>query len=393
MAPPDPIIGLNEAYAADPSPHKVIVGVGAYRDDAGKPYPLPCVREAERRMMALEHDMEYSGIAGDPQFVDLSLKFAYGADSKALNEKRIQGVQALSGTGGLSIFGSLIRRHGHKHIYVPDPTWGNHIPIFRDHGLEVRKYRYYDAANSSLYFDGMMEDITNMPEGSCVLLHTCAHNPTGMDPTLEQWKQMSETMKKRNHLPLFDTAYQGFASGCGEKDAASLRMFVEDGHFLACVQSFSKNFGLYGHRIGALSIVAANEEEAKRVVSQLKIVIRPMYSNPPRHGAMIVKTILSDPQLAKEWEQQCKGMADRINTMRHVLHDRLTYDGSTRNWDHIVKQIGMFAYSGLTKEQVIQLRDKHHIYCTLDGRISMAGVTTGNVDYIADAIYDVTHTA
>lgn len=322
-------------------------------------------------------------------FVDLALKFGYGESSPALEENRIQGVQALSGTGGLRVFGELISRHGHKHIYVPTPTWGNHIPIFTNAGLEVRKYRYYQPSDSSLDFDGLIQDLQDMPAGSCVLLHACAHNPTGMDPTIEQWKQISEVMLQKQLFPFFDAAYQGFASGDADKDAAALRMFVDDGHLMATIQSFSKNFGLYGHRVGTLSVVGANEDEAKRVVSQMKKVIRPMYSNPPRHGARIVTEILSDQQLSQDFKDQCAGMANRINSMRSKLTDSLEQAGSDRSWEHIVKQIGMFAYSGLNKEQVLEMRNKHHIYCTLDGRISMAGVTTGNVDYLANAIHDV----
>jgi aspartate aminotransferase len=307
-----------------------------------------------------------------------------------LQENRIQGVQALSGTGGLRVMGEALYRHGHSVIYVPNPTWGNHIPIFRNSGLEVRRYRYYDAQHSELDFDGMITDIKEMHEGSCVLLHACAHNPTGMDPTLDQWKYLSEVIKKKKLVPFFDCAYQGFASGDAEKDAAAVRMFVEDGHLLAMVQSFSKNFGLYGHRIGALSVVGESAEEASRVVSQLKMVIRPMYSNPPRHGARVVSTILSDPAMTKQFQEQCKSMADRINSMRTLLRQRLEELGSKHKWNHITKQIGMFAYSGMTAEQVTILRDKHHIYCTMDGRISMAGVTSHNVDYIAEAIHDVT---
>mmetsp|Transcript_17202 Transcript_17202/g.26304 ORF Transcript_17202/g.26304 Transcript_17202/m.26304 type:complete len:422 (+) Transcript_17202:146-1411(+) len=390
MAPPDPIIGLNEAYAADTSENKVIVGVGAYRGDDGKPYVLPCVREAEALLMKQGVDHEYSGIAGDPTFVKLALEFAFGNDSVPLQENRISGVQALSGTGGLRVMGEMLGKFGHSHIYVPNPTWGNHIPIFANSGLEVRKYRYYDSASSSLDFDNMVQDIKDMPEGSCLLLHACAHNPTGMDPTLEQWKQISETVKAKKLLPFFDCAYQGFASGNAPQDAASLRMFVEDGHQLALVQSFSKNFGLYGHRVGALSVVAPDPEQAKKVQSQMKMIIRPMYSNPPRHGARVVSTILSDPKLTSEFIDQCRDMADRINTMRIALRTALEEAGSSRSWEHVTKQIGMFAYSGLSPEEVTVLKEKHHIYCTMDGRISMAGVTSSNVGYIANAIHDVT---
>ncbi|CAB9517142.1 Aspartate aminotransferase, mitochondrial [Seminavis robusta] len=389
MAPLDPIIGLTEQYNQDSFPQKVIVGVGAYRDDGGKPYILPCVREAEDRLFKKHLDMEYSGIAGDANFVEESLKFGYGEDCVALQENRVQGVQALSGTGGLRVMGELLRKNGHRHIYVPNPTWGNHKAIFTNAGLEVKTYAYYDAESSSLDFDSLVKDLKDIPSGSAVLLHACAHNPTGMDPTMDQWKEISSICKERGLLPFFDMAYQGFASGCAATDAAALRMFVDEGHLVCTIQSFSKNFGLYGHRVGTLSVVGATEEEAQKVVSQLKLVIRPMYSNPPRHGARIVQTILSDPMLREDWEVQCAGMAARINTMRTVLRERLSAVGSSRNWNHITKQIGMFAFSGLSKEQVMKMREKHHVYCTLDGRISMAGVTSGNADYIAEAIHDV----
>lgn len=317
------------------------------------------------------------------------MKFAYGDNCAALNDGRIQGVQSLSGTGGLAVFGKLIQRHGHKQIYIPDPSWGNHKAIFTLAGLEVKQYRYYDKKTSDLDYSGMIEDIKNMPEGTVVLLHACAHNPTGMDPTMDQWQEISDIVKKQKLLPFFDCAYQGFASGDASTDAAAIRLFLDEGHHMAMVQSFSKNFGLYGHRVGALSVVGSDPDEAKRVVSQMKLVIRPMYSNPPRHGARIVETILSDPQLSSDFVEQCRGMADRINSMRILLRQKLEDAGSTHSWEHITKQIGMFAYSGLDKDQVMTMRKKHHLYCTADGRISMAGVTSGNVDYIANAIHDV----
>jgi len=391
MGPPDPIVGLNEAFAADDFASKVNVGVGAYRDDDGLPYVLPCVREAETIIMNQKMNHEYLGMVGDPEFVNLALKFVYGEDSKAISENRVAGVQTLSGTGGLRVFGELLKsKGGHNHIYVPSPTWGNHIPIFKNSGLEVREYRYYDPSSSKLDFDNLIKDMKNMPEGSTVLLHACAHNPTGMDPSVEQWSEISKTMKDNKLLPFFDCAYQGFASGNAPQDAFAIRMFVDDGHTLATVQSFSKNFGLYGQRIGALSIVTADEAEKEKVLSQMKIVIRPIYSNPPRFGANIVKTILSDDRLTVDFIDQCKEMADRINRMRIKLRTTLEEGEQNRSWEHITNQIGMFAFSGMTKEEVINLREKHHIYCTLDGRISMAGVTSHNVNYIAEAINDVT---
>eukprot|EP00559_Dactyliosolen_fragilissimus_P007040 CAMPEP_0184856754 /NCGR_PEP_ID=MMETSP0580-20130426/1931_1 /TAXON_ID=1118495 /ORGANISM="Dactyliosolen fragilissimus" /LENGTH=449 /DNA_ID=CAMNT_0027351955 /DNA_START=71 /DNA_END=1420 /DNA_ORIENTATION=- len=392
MGPPDPIIGLNEAFAKDTSPNKVNVGLGAYRGDNGLPWVLDCVREAESKMMNEELNHEYLGIAGDPAFVDLALKFVYGNDSKPLLESRVAAVQTLSGTGGLRVFGEFLKKGGHSAIYVPNPTWGNHIPIFKNSGLEVRKYRYYDSNSSVLEFDNLIKDIQDMPEGSTILLHACAHNPTGMDPTPEQWAEISRTVKERNLLPFFDCAYQGFASGDANKDAFAIQMFVEDGHNLATVQSFSKNFGLYGQRVGALSVITNSEEECARVLSQLKITIRPMYSNPPKHGAQIVKYILSDDDLKGAFIDQCKSMADRIYSMRVKLRSTLEEGEKSRSWEHITNQIGMFAYSGLTKDEVTCLRDDHHIYCTLDGRISMAGVTSNNVEYMANAIKAVTST-
>lgn len=390
LGPPDPIVGLNEDFALNTSPDKVNVGVGAYRGDNGLPFVLPCVREAEKINMGKQDlNHEYLGIVGDTEFVKLALEFVYGKDSEVLKEGRVAGVQTLSGTGGLRVFGELLKKGGHREIFVPNPTWGNHIPIFQNAGLEVRKYRYYDAAISGLEFDNMIADIKEMPEGSVVLLHACAHNPTGMDPTPGQWAEISKVMKDRKLIPFFDCAYQGFASGNAPQDAFAIRMFIDDGHHLATVQSFSKNFGLYGQRVGALSIVTQDADEAKKVLSQMKMTIRPMYSNPPKYGAQLVKTILSDDRLTTDFVDQCADMAERINSMRTALRSALEEGGGDRSWEHITKQIGMFAYSGLTKEEVSSLRDDHHIYCTLDGRISMAGVTSKNVEYIASSIKEV----
>ncbi|KAL7519919.1 hypothetical protein ACHAWX_004679 [Stephanocyclus meneghinianus] len=349
MAPPDPIIGLTEAYLKDDFPDKVNVGVGAYRCDQGMPFVLPVVREAENEINLEELDHEYSGIAGCPNFVNLALRFVYGEDSVPLKEKRVAGVQTLSGTGGLRVFGEVIHQFGHSHIYVPNPTWGNHIPIFQNAGLEVRKYRYYDNEKCTLDFDHLIEDMNKMPDGSCILLHACAHNPTGMDPTIEQWKIMSRVAKEKNLLCFFDCAYQGFASGDARKDAAAVRMFVEDGHKIALVQSFSKNFGLYGQRIGALSVVTESPEEAQRVLSQLKVHIRPNYSNPPRHGARIVAKVLSSEKKTQEFVDQCMGMAKRIDSMRSKLRKKLEDLGSSRSWEHITKQIGVRGLFGLSR--------------------------------------------
>lgn len=396
MGPPDPILGLNDAFNKDTDPKKVNLGVGAYRDDNGKPWMLPSVVEAEKRLLEKGwngvQQKEYAGIVGIKEFNDASLKFAYGADSPVIKENRVAAAQVLSGTGGGRLAFEFYARFLGKGttVYMPDPTWANHLPMAKDAGLNLGTYRYYDKKTIGLDFSGMCEDIKNAKDGSVFMLHACAHNPTGVDPTVEQWKELSALMKKKNHLVFFDSAYQGFASGDAEKDAASMRIFVKDGHDIAIAQSYAKNFGLYGERIGCFSMVGQTAEEADRLLSQIKILIRPMYSNPPIHGARIVATILNDPVLNKQWYAECKSMADRIIVMRDTLKASLAKEGSVRNWDHITSQIGMFCFSGMTPEQVERLRTEFHIYMTKNGRISMAGVTSKNVGYLAHAMHQVT---
>ena len=393
QGPPDAILGLVEAFNADTFPQKVSLSVGAYRDDEGKPYVLDSVKEAEKRNVNADMNKEYAGIVGVQGYVDKAIAFAYGADSAPLNEGRIAAVQTLSGTGACRLAGDFFSRF---HIgtggiiHQPNPTWGNHIPIFKDAGLAVEQYKYFDKATNGLDFSGLMDDVNAADDGSLFLLHACAHNPTGVDPTLEQWKELSALMKKKSHVAFFDCAYQGFASGDADVDAAALRHFVAEGHKIVLAQSFAKNFGLYGERVGALSVVCSSEAEKEAVLSQLKILVRPMYSNPPVNGARIVETILNDAQLEAQWRSECKGMADRIIDMRNLLKTNLESAGSTLPWNHITDQIGMFCYTGLSKDQVQRLRDDHHIYLTGDGRVSMAGVNKNNVDYVAGAIHEVT---
>jgi len=298
-------------------------------------------------------------------------------------------VQSLSGTGALRIGGAFLGRFfpTSKIIYLPTPSWGNHTPIFRDSGLEVRNYRYFDKKTVGLDFTGLKEDLQNAPEGSIVLLHACAHNPTGVDPTPAQWKEISEIVKAKKIFPFFDMAYQGFASGNTTRDAFAVRHFVEQGHQIALAQSFAKNMGLYGERVGGFSLVCADPEERARVESQLKIVIRPMYSNPPLHGARIANTILGNESLYREWESEVEGMANRIISMRERLYDLLTQTHKTPGeWGHVKSQIGMFSFTGLTASQTKALAEKAHIYMTSDGRISMAGLNGGNIDYFAENV-------
>jgi len=273
---------------------------------------------------------------------------------------------------------------------MPSPTWGNHIPLFKDSGLTVKTYRYYDPKTCGFDFQGALDDIRKIPENSIILLHACAHNPTGVDPKPEQWAEMSQAIKDKKLFPFFDMAYQGFASGSIDRDASALRLFLKDGHHVAIAQSFAKNMGLYGERVGAFSFVCGTKEEADKVMSQLKIIIRPMYSNPPVHGARIAAEILTDSSLRGQWLNEVKGMADRVITMRNQLKENLKKEGSARNWSHITDQIGMFCFTGMTPDQVEKLTKEHSVYLTKDGRIAIVGITTGNVKYLAHAMHQVT---
>ncbi|OXB34112.1 aspartate aminotransferase, mitochondrial [Cryptococcus neoformans] len=386
--PPDPILGVTEKFKADKSPKKINLGVGAYRDGSGKPYILPTVKKAERILAEAMQDKEYLPITGLSDFTKLAAELAYGKDSKPLVENRLAITQSISGTGALRIGTAFLARWfpGAKSIYLPTPTWGNHIPISKDSGLEVKQYKYFDKKTVGLDFEGMKADIKAAPEGSIVLLHACAHNPTGVDPTEAQWKELSDIVKEKKHFPFFDMAYQGFASGDTLKDAFAVRYFVEQGHQLLLCQSFAKNMGLYGERVGAISFVCESPEEKARVDSQLKIIIRPMYSNPPVHGARLVSTILGSPELTKEWLVEVKGMADRIIEMRERLYNKLVELDTPGEWGHIKSQIGMFSFTGLKPEQVDKLAEKASIYLTRDGRISMAGLNSNNVDYFAESV-------
>ncbi|KAK9148759.1 hypothetical protein Scep_007516 [Stephania cephalantha] len=389
QAPEDPILGVTVAYNKDPSPIKVNLGVGAYRTEEGKPLVLNVVRRAEQLLINDPSRVkEYLPITGLADFNKLSAKLILGADSPAIQENRVATVQCLSGTGSLRVGGEFLARHYHQRtIYIPQPTWGNHPKVFTLAGLSVKYYRYYDPATRGLHFHGLMEDLGSAPSGAIVLLHACAHNPTGVDPTLDQWNQIRQLMRSKGLLPFFDSAYQGFASGSLDADAESVRMFVADGGELFAAQSYAKNMGLYGERVGALSIVCKAADVAKRVESQLKLVIRPMYSNPPIHGASIVATILKDRDMYNEWTIELKAMADRIISMRKELSDALRVRGTPGDWSHIIKQIGMFTFTGLNQEQVAFMTKEYHIYMTSDGRISMAGLSSRTVPHLADAIH------
>ena len=388
QGPPDAILGIAANFRASTAENKVNVAVGAYRTNEGVPWVLPSVREAEQRILAAGKNKEYAPIEGLGDFVGHAMEFAYGKDCAALKEGRIAAVQTLSGTGACRIAGEFYSRFLPRgtatEVYLPDPTWGNHVPIMGNAGLQVKRYRYLNRKTNGLDIDGLLADVEAAPDGSVFLLHACAHNPTGVDPSDEQWATLSGAL--RRHVVMFDCAYQGFASGDADRDAASIRRFVADGHELLLAQSFAKNFGLYGERVGALSVVCSDAAEAKAVESQLKRAIRPIWSNPPAYGARLVAGVLDDAALAQQWTRDCATMAERIGAMRAALRAALEAEGSARDWAHVTDQIGMFCYTGMSEAEVDRLRDEHHVYCTRDGRISMAGVTTENVGRLAAAM-------
>ncbi|XP_022918905.1 aspartate aminotransferase, mitochondrial [Onthophagus taurus] len=392
MGPPDAILGVTEAFKRDTNPKKVNLGVGAYRDDNGKPYVLSCVRKAEKRLLEKSLDKEYLPISGTADFCKHSINLALGDNNPVVSNGLNATVQGISGTGSLRIGAAFLKSFfpGNKTVYIPIPTWGNHTPIFKHSGLDVKTYTFYDPKTCGFDFKGAMDDISKIPEKSIILLHACAHNPTGVDPNPQQWAELSQLIKKRNLFPYLDMAYQGFASGNIDKDAFAVRLFVKDGHQIGLAQSFAKNMGLYGERAGAFTITTASKDEADKVLSQLKILVRPMYSNPPMNGARIVTEILSDKELRAEWLQEVKVMADRIISVRAKLRENLKKEGSSLNWQHITDQIGMFCFTGMKPQQVEKITKDFSVYLTKDGRISMAGVTSKNVEYLAHAMHTVT---
>ncbi|XVE98156.1 hypothetical protein REPUB_Repub03eG0081200 [Reevesia pubescens] len=389
QAPEDPILGVTVAYNEDPSPNKLNLGVGAYRTEEGKPLVLNVVRKAEQLLVNDQSRVkEYLPILGLAEFSKLSAKLILGDDSPAIQENRVATAQCLSGTGSLRVGAEFLAKHYHERtIYIPLPSWGNHLKVFTTAGLSVKTYRYYDPTTRGLNFQGLLEDLGAAPSGAIVLLHACAHNPTGVDPTVEHWEQIRQLIRSKRLLPFFDSAYQGFASGSLDADAQPVRMFVADGGECFIAQSYAKNMGLYGERVGALSIVCKAADVASRVESQLKLVIRPMYSNPPIHGASIAATILKNSDMYNEWKIELKAMADRIISMRKQLFDALSARGTPGDWSHIIKQIGMFTFTGLNSGQVAFMTKEYHIYMTSDGRISMAGLSSRTVPHLADAIH------
>ncbi|CAO3627631.1 unnamed protein product [Mucor hiemalis] len=392
QAPPDAIFNLTAQYKADTDPKKINIGVGAFRTDALKPYILPVVRKAETILYNDETlDHEYQPIAGQPSYTRAAAKLILGEDSPAIKEERFAGVQTISGTGANhtgALFLSQFYKKSNK-CYISNPTWANHRSIFSLVGFDVQEYPYWNAETRGLDYERLLQCMREAQDGSVFVLHACAHNPTGVDPTQEQWKGIAQVMREKNHFPFFDCAYQGFASGDLDKDAWAVRYFVEQGFELFVCQSFAKNFGLYGERAGNLTIVAKSAEESKRVFSQFEKLNRSEISNPPAFGSRIVNIVLNDPALYQEWKENLQYMSNRIIDMRKALFGHLTELKTPGTWNHITDQIGMFSFTGLNAKQVKVLKEKYHIYMTDNGRVSMAGVSTTNVEYLAKSIDDV----
>ncbi|XP_064600448.1 aspartate aminotransferase, cytoplasmic-like [Liolophura sinensis] len=397
QAVPIEVFQLTARYREDPAATKVNLGVGAFRTDDGEPWVLPVVRTAESQMAAdLSLNHEYLPVVGLASFRTASVSLLLGPDSPAILENRVEGVQSLGGTGALRIAADFLFKHlKMETVYVSAPTWGNHKGIFKSVGYpNIKEYRYWDAANRSLDINGMVEDLKNAPPKSVVILHACAHNPTGVDPTPEQWNLIGDVCQEKGLFVLFDCAYQGFSSGDLDKDAWAVREFVNKrGMELFVAQSYSKNFGLYNERVGNLAVVTKDAETMARVRSQLELVVRTTWSNPPNHGGRIVSTVLNNSALAAEWKESVQKMADRILLMRKQLFEKLRANGTPGKWDHIVKQTGMFSFTGLNPQQVDILISKYHIYLLKTGRINMCGLTTKNIDYVAKAIHDVVSNA
>lgn len=388
-APADPILGLADTFRQDPRENKINLGIGVYKDETGKTPVLNCVKKAEKYLLENETTKNYLPITGIPAFGTVTQVLLFGADSEIVTSKRARTAQAPGGTGALRIAADFIAKQtSAKRVWISNPTWPNHNGIFANAGLEICTYNYYDAENHALNFDGMLASLEAAQAGDVILLHGCCHNPTGIDPTAEQWAQLSVIVKEKGLLPVFDFAYQGFAAGLDE-DAQGLRIFAKSHPEMLVASSYSKNFGMYNERVGACTLVATSGEIADTAFSQVKVIIRTNYSNPPSHGGAVVTTILSDPELKEEWIQELTTMRERIKRMRQLFVNTLQEKGAKQDFSFIIRQNGMFSFSGLTKEQVERLRAEYAIYAVSSGRINVAGLTLENMVPLCEAIVAV----
>ena len=389
MAPRDPILGLNEQFNADPNPHKVNLGVGVYFDDNGKLPLLQCVQAAEQAMMEKPSARGYLPIDGIAAYDSAIKNLVFGADSEPVTSGRIATVQAIGGTGALKIGADFLKKLSpDAKVLISDPSWENHRALFTNAGFTVETYAYYDATNRGIDFSGMLASLEAAAAGTIVVLHACCHNPTGYDLTPAQWDEVIAVIQRKNLTSFLDMAYQGFGNGITE-DGAVIGKFVAAGMIFFVSTSFSKSFSLYGERVGGLSVLCTDKEEASRVLSQLKIVIRTNYSNPPTHGGAVVASVLNNPELRALWEKELGNMRVRIKEMRQKLVDGLKAAGVQQDMSFMVEQIGMFSYSGLGKEQMLRLRSEFGVYGTDTGRICVAALNNKNVGYVCESIAKV----
>lgn len=389
MAPPDAILGLSEAFERDPNPAKINLSVGVYKDAQGRTPILSTVKKAEERLVREESTKGYLSISGAPQYARAVQQLLFPAGHEVLASERIATAQTPGGTGGLRVAADFLKQmFPGTTVWLSQPTWPNHPNIFAAAGLPVKTYPYFDKATNGIAWQAMLDTLQQIPAGDVLLLHGCCHNPTGADPTPDQWQTIALVTRERGILPLVDFAYQGFGSGLRE-DAVGLEALAQPGSELLVCSSFSKNFGLYRERVGAISVIGESDDAAARALSQIKSAIRANYSNPPAHGAAVVTTILTDPELRSQWEQELADMRARINGMRELFVQTLADKGVPGDFSFIRHQKGMFSFSGLTKEQVHTLRDRYAIYIVDSGRINVAGMTEANMDQLCTAIKEV----
>jgi len=390
MAPRDPILGLTEAFNTDTRATKVNLGVGVYYDDNGKIPLLAAVKAAEEARLKAAPPRGYQPIEGPVAYNQAVQNLLFGKDSALLANGQVITAQALGGTGALKIGADYLKRLSpNAKVYISDPSWENHRALFESAGFVVENYPYYDPATRGVNFEAMKACLNSLPAGSIIILHACCHNPTGADLSDAQWTEVVEACRARGLVPFLDMAYQGFADGI-DADAVAVRAFSASGLQFFVSSSFSKSFSLYGERVGALSIVTASKEESARVLSQLKRVIRTNYSNPPIHGGAIVAAVLSTPELRQMWENELAGMRDRIRAMRTGLVEAVKAKGVAQDFSFVVKQRGMFSYTGLTADQVERMKNEFGIYAVSTGRICLAALNSKNLDYVADAIAAIT---
>ncbi|CDW53930.1 glutamine oxaloacetic transaminase [Trichuris trichiura] len=413
--PPVEVFHVNRCFQLDKDPRKVNLTIGAYRTDEGKPWILPVVREAEQLLPSREdHTHEYLPILGNPTFREHAARVLFGESYEKIKNK-LATVQCLGGTGALRVGLEFVHHTGLTNTaYISDPTWGNHSLILERVGYKViKKYRYWNSAQRNIDFEGMMNDLKSTfvqgfqffedvfhcgnlnhfflqeaPERAVVVLHACAHNPTGMDLSLSQWKQLCELIKAKNLYPFFDIAYQGFATGSLEDDASAPRYFCNAGVEFSIAQSFSKNFGLYNERVGCLSVLLSNESLIEATNAHLTTIVRANYSNPPNHGSKLVEIVLSNERLKQKWLENMKEMSSRVRNVRQEFRAKLEAFGAPGSWRHITDQIGLFSFTGLNEKQTKYLTDVHHIYLLKNGRINMCGLNSSNVEYVAKAFVD-----